>query len=131
MNGFVQKFGPLLFGMARSRPAGLLIRKVFAHMSFAIPAARLRETPTLLAFHHPRPAYPLHILLVPKREYRSLAELDPSDTAFQRDLFETVQSLVRDFGLETQGYRLIANGGVNQDIAILHFHLISETEVQP
>ncbi|MEZ4510613.1 MAG: hypothetical protein R3C62_01950 [Chloroflexota bacterium] len=36
-------------------------------MSFLIPVQRLRETATLLAFHHPKPSYPLHILLVPKR----------------------------------------------------------------
>ncbi len=100
-------------------------------MSFVLPVSRLRETSTLLAFHHPRPAYPLHILLVPKREYRTLMDLDLQDTAFQRDLFETVQSLVRDFALEERGYRLIANGGTNQDVPVLHFHLIAEVGGQP
>ncbi len=100
-------------------------------MSFAIPVQRLRETPNLLAFYHPNPSYPVHILLVPKRDYHSLLEIPPEDGAFQRDLFETVQQLVREFGLEETGYRLIANGGAFQEIPILHFHLISEYERRP
>ena len=31
-------------------------------MSFAIPVKRLRETETLLAFYHPKPAYPFHVI---------------------------------------------------------------------
>ena len=112
--------------LARTRPMGWIIRMGFAHMSVAIPVQRLRETATLLAFHHPSPSYPVHILIVPKRPYRSLLELPPDDCDFQRDLFMTVQSLIQELGLEAGGYRLIANGGEYQDIPILHFHLISE-----
>jgi histidine triad (HIT) family protein len=94
-------------------------------MSFAIPARRLRETPALLAFDHPSPSYPVHILLVPRRAYASLMELPTTDSAFLRDLLETVQSLVRELGLAEGGYRLVANGGAYQDVPVLHFHLIA------
>lgn len=99
-------------------------------MSFLIPVQRLRETPALLAFHHPQPSYPLHILIVPRRAYRSLMELDPEDAVFQHDLIETVQSLVREFRLEAGGYRLITNGGAYQEVAVLHYHLISDQSNQ-
>lgn len=95
-------------------------------MAFVIPVQRLRETPALIAFHHPSPSYAVHILIVPKRSYPSLMAVPPEDSGFLRDLFETVQSLVREFNLEQAGYRLIANGGACQDIPILHFHLVSE-----
>ena len=95
-------------------------------MSFALPVQRLRETPALLAFPHPHPAYPLHILLVPRRAIASLAELDPvQDAAFLADLFAVVQSLVAEHNLEQTGYRLIVNGGEYQDFPYLHFHLVS------
>jgi histidine triad (HIT) family protein len=95
-------------------------------MSFALPVQRLRETPTLLAFHHPQPAYPVHILLVPRRAVASLGELDPVlDASFLVDLFAAVQSLVAEFRLEQSGYRLIVNGGEYQDFPYLHFHLVS------
>jgi len=95
-------------------------------MSFAIPVHRLRETNSLIAFHHPQPTYPLHILLVPKKGIASLTDLGPADTDFLSDLFSTVQSLVAEFNLGETGYRLIANGGQYQEIPQLHFHLVSD-----
>jgi len=93
-------------------------------MSFAIPIRRLRETKTLLAFHHPKPSYSFHVLLVPKKSVVSLKEFDPQDSAFLTDLYSTVQSLVDEFHLSA--YRLIVNGGQYQDFPQLHFHLISD-----
>ena len=96
-------------------------------MSFALPVERLRETSTLLAFYHPHPSYPLHILLVPKKPIATLGELDPAtDTDFLADLYSTAQSLVEQFQLTQSGYRLILNGGKYQDFPYLHFHLISD-----
>jgi histidine triad (HIT) family protein len=100
-----------------------LIGWIFGYMSFAIPVKRLRETETLMAFHHPKPSYPFHVLLVPKKAVVSLKELDPTDTMFLTDLYSTVQNLVDEFQLPT--YRLIVNGGEYQDFPQLHFHLIS------
>jgi histidine triad (HIT) family protein len=97
---------------------------IFEYMSFAIPVKRLRETETLMAFHHPKPSYPFHVLLVPKKAVASLQELDSKDTAFLSDLYSTVQSLVEEFQLPA--YRLIVNGGEYQDFPQLHFHLISD-----
>jgi len=95
-------------------------------MSFAIPVKRLRETPTMMAFHHPQPAYPVHILLVPKKDIPSLVDLGAQDIEFLADLVQIVKSLVKEFNLDQAGYRLVVNGGKYQDIPQLHFHLISE-----
>ena len=95
-------------------------------MSFALPVDRLSETSTLLAFHHPTPAYPVHVLLIPKKPIATLADLDPAaDSDFLTDLYATVQKLVKQFDLAEGGYRLIVNGGKYQDFPYLHFHLIS------
>jgi len=101
-----------------------VISWIFAHMSFAIPVQRLRETKTLMAFYHPKPSYTFHVLLVPKKAVASLKEFDTHDSAFLADLFSTVQSLVDEFDLSA--YRLIVNGGEYQDFPHLHFHLISD-----
>jgi histidine triad (HIT) family protein len=105
-----------------------LIGWIFEHMSFAIPVKRLRETETLLAFYHPKPAYQFHVLLVPKKSVASLKEFDSKDSVFLTDLYSSVQSLVNEFQLSA--YRLIVNGGEYQDFPQLHFHLISEVEGQ-
>jgi histidine triad (HIT) family protein len=101
-----------------------LIGWIFTRMSFVIPVKRLRETNTLMAFHHPRPSYSFHVLLVPKKAVPSLKDIDPTDTTFLTDLYSTVQSLVNEFQLPA--YRLIVNGGEYQDFPQLHFHLISD-----
>ena len=97
-------------------------------MSFAIPLKRLRETETLIAFDHPKPSYPFHVLLVPKKAVSSLKEFDTTDTTFLTDLYSIVQQLVSEFQLPA--YRLIVNGGEYQDFPQLHFHLISDVEGQ-
>ena len=92
-------------------------------MSFALPVQRLRETETLMAFHHPKPSYSFHVLLVPKKAVASLKDFDSQDVTFLSDLYSTVQSLVDEFHLAA--YRLIVNGGEYQDFPQLHFHLVS------
>ncbi|MGB1286880.1 MAG: HIT domain-containing protein [Aggregatilineales bacterium] len=99
-------------------------------MPWTIPAKRLHETDTLLAFHHPVPSYPVHILIVPKRGYENMMAIDASDTAFMQDVFITVQQLITRLALDAGGYRLICNGGAYQDVKLLHFHLISDAESQ-
>lgn len=95
-------------------------------MSFVIPVKRLRETDTLMAFHHPKPSYQFHVVLVPKKAVASLKDFDSKDTSFLSDLYSTVQSLIDEFHLAA--YRLIVNGGEYQDFPQLHFHLISDVQ---
>ena len=104
-----------------------IIAWIFEHMNFAIPAQHLRETETLLAFRHPKPAHPFHVILAPKKDIRSFSDLAPSDP-FLADLVAITQSLVEEFHLTS--YRLIVNGGDYQEFPHLHFHLISECESQ-
>jgi histidine triad (HIT) family protein len=114
-----------LLAAAKSPATRQIIGWVFANMSFALPVNRLRETEWLIAFHHPRPSYPIHILLVPKKAIASLAELGSDDAEFLTNLFTTIQDLVAELNMEEPGYRLIANGGDYQEVPQLHFHLVS------
>jgi len=109
--------------MANTPPGRFLIGWIFAHMSFVLPAERLCETDNLLAFRHPKPAHPFHVILVPKKELLSFADLAPDDP-FLADLVTTTQSLVDEFHLAS--WRLVVNGGEYQEFPHLHFHLISE-----
>lgn len=125
VDGLKTVFGRAGFALARTKLGHVLVRIVMVNMSFILPVDKLRQTPTLLAFYHPKPAYPVHILIVPRRSIESLSALEPGDADFLVELIQTVKSLVTELGLEKQGYRLIANGGKYQDLPLLHFHLIS------
>ena len=111
--------------MIRSPLIGRIVVWIFIHMNFMIPVPRLFETDTLLAFDHPAPSYPVHILLVPKRPIASLEALSDADRDLLMDLFACVRKLVAERQLAERGYRLIANGGAYQEVPQLHFHLIS------
>lgn len=125
---YYKMFQKSLFALARSPIGTFFIGWLFAHMSFAIPVHRLRETDTLLAFHHPKPSYPVHIIFVPKKAIKDLSEIQPEDEVFLVDVVRISQELVKELGLTDSGYRLIVNGGKYQDVPQLHFHLISDTK---
>jgi histidine triad (HIT) family protein len=98
---------------------------ILRRLSFALPVKRLQQTDNLIAFHHPKPEYRVHILILPKKEIGNLMELAPDDNRFHFDLYMTVQTLVKELRLEKEGYRLIVNGGKYQKFPLLHFHLVS------
>ena len=114
----------LLFKLARTRIGGWLVSWGLRHMSFLIPAERLHETTTLLAFYHPVPSHVVHILIVPKQTIRRMTAIDDSHTAFLVEVFATVKLLVEKLNLT--GYSLVCNGGAYQDVPHLHFHLIAD-----
>lgn len=98
---------------------------VVAHMSWVVPVDRLEETDLVVAFHHPRPSYAVHVLIVPKRSVRSFAALNPEDMPAVNDAIAVAGRLVQRLSLEQKGYRFLVNGGAYQDVQQLHFHLIS------
>ncbi len=115
----------LFYRFLRTGFGRFLIRLLFSKMPFALPVRRLRQTSNLIAFHHPKPSQPFHVIIVPRQPVASLEALDPRDTAFLADLFSTVQGLVREYNLSA--YRLIVNGGDYQEFPHLHFHLVSDS----
>jgi len=102
-----------------------LIGFLFSHASFMLPGKHLAETPHWLAIRHPKPAYPLHILLIPRSAITDWLALPASAPEMYADFIELSQHLIREEGLENKGYRLIVNGGEYQSIPQLHIHLVS------
>ena len=102
---------------------------MFEHMNSILPLDRLYESPLLLAFIHPKPVYPIHILIVPKKAIRDVLDLaeqpEPYRLELLEDMLRCVRELVLEMHLEEVGYRIIVNGGSYQEVRELHFHLVS------
>ena len=98
---------------------------LFSKANRFLPIKRLRENGNWLAFNHPRPSYPIHILIVPKRKIADWMSLPIEDAVLYADFVEISQGMIRDFCLEEAGYRLIVNGGPNQTFPHLHVHLVA------
>lgn len=116
--------GKLLLAFARSRLTAKVVGWVFAHASFLLPVKRLYESPTLIAFHHPQPAYQTHCLLIPKKAISGVPSLTAADGNTLVEVVLVSQQIARVLNL-TQ-YQLVVNAGAYQAVPQLHFHLISQ-----
>ena len=90
-----------------------------------IPADIVYEDDQCLAFRDIAPKAPVHILIIPKQEIVSLADLTPEDGAVMGQCVMVASQVAATEGL-TDGYRLIVNCGSDggQEVPHLHFHLM-------
>ena len=115
----------ILFSLARKPLLGHLIGCVFVHLSFLLPVERIYETKKWLVFYHPKPSYPVHILLVPKKQIASLSEIRAADHPLLLEGLRIAEKIAASQNLQQAGYQLVINAGDYQDVAQIHFHLIS------
>lgn len=92
-----------------------------------IPADVVYEDDQCLAFRDINPQAPVHVLVIPKKPVRSVAELEDGDAALIGHLLIVIRDLARSLGLE-DGFRVVANAGPDggQTVDHLHFHLLGK-----
>ncbi|WP_263831851.1 histidine triad nucleotide-binding protein [Sulfurospirillum oryzae] len=92
-------------------------------VSGEIPCNKVLENEEFLAFHDINPKAPIHILIIPKKEYKNFQEVDPKVMVGLTKFTHQVAKLL---GLDVSGYRLITNNGSDggQEVMHLHFHLL-------
>ena len=79
----------------------------------------------VLAFHHTRPFWEVHLVVVPRRHIPSLTAAGPEDEADLRALLAVVQHVARQVE-ETHGAAaVLTNLGAYQDSKHLHVHVHS------
>lgn len=83
------------------------------------------ESDSVLAFHHTRPLYPVHIVVIPKRHISSLLSLTPDDNAIFLEMFDVIKSIASTVEKEHGAARVLTNIGNYQDSKHLHFHIHS------
>jgi histidine triad (HIT) family protein len=90
-----------------------------------VPAKVVYEDELCLAFHDIAPQAPTHVIVIPKKEISSLAEVLDEDAALMGHLVVTVRKLAMKLGLDG-GFRVIVNCGPDggQTVDHLHFHLL-------
>lgn len=79
----------------------------------------------VLAFHHTRPFWAVHIVVVPTCHIASLTTVTADDTADVRALFAVVQRVARDVESEHGAAAVLTNLGSYQDSKHLHVHIHS------
>ena len=82
------------------------------------------ESGQVLAFHHTKPSYQTHIVIVPKKHINSLSDIKEEDKDMLWEIMTVVKRLAEKLD-PNEGIRLVTNLGKFQDSSHLHFHLIS------
>jgi histidine triad (HIT) family protein len=85
---------------------------------------KVMETDNVLAFHHTRPFYPVHIVVIPKRHVASLLTLEKDDADLLLELIGVIRQIAARIVKEHGACRVITNLGDYQDSKHLHWHVI-------
>ncbi|WP_175987388.1 HIT family protein [Bacillus sp. Marseille-Q1617] len=86
---------------------------------------RVVETDNVLAYHHTRPFYPVHIVTIPKRHISSLITLEDCDNELLLELMGVIRKVAAWVTEEHGACRVITNLGNYQDSKHLHWHIVS------
>jgi histidine triad (HIT) family protein len=85
----------------------------------------VHETENVLAYHHTRPFWETHIVVIPKRHISSLLTLEGTDQELFLEMFEVITKVAADVVAEKGAARVLTNLGDYQDSKHLHFHVYS------
>jgi len=87
-----------------------------------VPATRVLETERTLAFRDINPQAPIHVLIIPKRHYRDLADLAAADAGLLAELAGQAHEVALAAGIAESGYRVVFNTGSNAGQTVDHAH---------
>ena len=90
-----------------------------------IPSDKVYEDEQVIAFKDLNPQAPVHVLVVPKAHFATLAEMDAEGAELVKHALTVIPQIAASLGL-ANGYRLIVNQGqdAGQTVHHLHIHLL-------
>jgi len=86
---------------------------------------KVLETDDVLAFHHTRPFWPVHIVVVPKKHIPSLTNLAGHPIELVYKVLDVVREVSANVEAEHGSCQIVTNLGAYQDSKHLHFHVAS------
>lgn len=92
-----------------------------------LPADIIYQDELCLAFRDIHPQAPVHILVIPRKPLRSLAEVRAADKALLGHLMAVIAHIAEVQNLDADGYRVVTNVGRHggQTVPHLHFHILA------
>jgi histidine triad (HIT) family protein len=94
------------------------------------PVERVLETENVLAYHHTRPHWPTHIVVVPKRHVASLLTLAAEDDALLVEMVGVIKQVAAGVVEERGACRVLTNLGAYQDSKHLHWHVLAGEQLK-
>ncbi|WP_165921035.1 HIT family protein [Paenibacillus albiflavus] len=92
---------------------------------------KVMETESVLAYHHTRPYYEHHIVVIPKIHVLSLIsnEAENNDQLLL-DLLHTIKEIAAEMTARTGAARVLTNLGAYQDSKHFHWHVVSGKQIR-
>lgn len=89
-----------------------------------IPCKKVYEDEHALAFHDINPQSPIHVLVIPRGRYVSIADFSANASdAEVAGFWRAVGRVAKELGLEASGYRVLTNMGRDAHQEVPHFHV--------
>jgi histidine triad (HIT) family protein len=88
------------------------------------PLEVILENELVLAFNHTRPAYPIHIVVIPKKHIQSFSKYSKEDAPVVIELLSVASTIASDVEEKHGAARVITNCGGYQDSKHLHVHVV-------
>lgn len=88
-----------------------------------ITSPLLYQDEQIIAFSDIQPQAPLHALIIPREHISTLNEVEPKHLTLVSRLFQTAQTLAKEFGYADEGYRLVMNCNAAGGQTVFHIHL--------
>lgn len=89
-----------------------------------LPSTIQYEDDEFIVINDIYPKAPVHVLIIPKKAYRSLEEVEINDDVFHAKLLKLARQMAKQLGI-VENYKLFMNiGNLVQDVPHLHLHLM-------
>lgn len=88
-----------------------------------IPAEIVYEDNEIIAFNDINPQAPIHVLIVPKKEIKTLNDLEIDDKEIIGKMFLTAKKLAVKLNIDKTGYRTVFNCNEHGGQTVFHIHL--------
>jgi histidine triad (HIT) family protein len=86
-----------------------------------LPATKVHETETTVAFRDISPKAPVHVLVVPKAHHADVAALGAADPALAGDVLAAAAAVAEKEGVR-DSFRLVFNTGPEMGQTVFHVH---------
>ena len=92
-----------------------------------IKADIIYEDDVSIAFKDVSPRAPIHLLIIPKKEIRTINNIKKDDKELIGHLFIVAKNIARDMKIDKTGYRIVfnCNEDAGQTVFHLHMHLLA------
>jgi histidine triad (HIT) family protein len=97
-----------------------------------IPSSPVLDNEWVYAFNDINPEAPHHILIVPKKHIKSLADISLDDIQLLAEVQLAAREIAVSLGVKEEGFRLVTNAGPKggQTVDHLHYHFLAGRQMK-